>query len=887
MPELVNHVTERGRDAPWHAKTKEEALEALGASEDGLTRADAADRLNKHGPNQLPQRKQASLAAIFLRQFRDPLIYILLLAAVVSAVIESLDDAAFIMAVLLVNSILGTLQEWKAESSAGALEQVMKKSARVLRGGERREIPRQEVVPGDIVLLESGDSVPADLRLLTTSSLQVDESLLTGESTPVQKDEDATLDSATPLGDRTNLAFAGSSIVSGRANAVVCATGSATEIGRIAQSLTEEAEDPPLVIKLRRFTKDIAIAVAVAVVVLAIGQAIRGAEPAEIFFLAVALAVAAIPEALPVAVTVALSVSTSRMAKRNVIVRRLPAVEGLGSCTLIATDKTGTLTQNKLAVRRLLLPGHGEVEIGKEMPEPQRQAAESLALTGALCNEAQLTADGATGDPVDVAFLVLAEKLGITVREAERTHPRIGWIPFESELKYSASFNRHDDGVFVHAKGALEVILPMCSSLDAEGMRKQHDRLAERGYRVLAAASGKVDERSATEADETALQGLEFLGLAGLIDPVRPEVPDAVERCRRARVQVRMVTGDHPATALAIARDIGIADEHSRAVIGVELRNAGSDRAFDDAVEHAPVYARVEPAQKTSIVSSLQKRGHFVAVTGDGVNDAPALRAAHIGVAMGEGGTDVARGAADLILTDDNFASIVNGIEEGRIAYDNVRKVTWALISAGLAEILLFLLAFLANTPMPLAAVQLLWLNVVTNGIQNIALAFEKGEPGVIDRPPRPTDEPIFNRSMIVQTALAGAWMGFVGFGAFYWMLNSLGWSAEAASNALLLLMVLFENTQVLNCRSELRSLFRIPVSANPWLFVSVIGAQALHIAAMYIPWLRDTLEIQPVSLEVWLTLLALSVSLVAVVEAYKLVRRRSDISDISPAARD
>jgi magnesium-transporting ATPase (P-type) len=615
---------------------------------------------------------------------------------------------------------------------------------------------------------------------------------------------------------------------------------------------------------------------------------------AEIFFVAVALAVSAIPEGLPVAITVALSVGSVRMARRHVVVRRLPAVEGLGACTVIASDKTGTLTCNELTIGRLWLPGIGDVTVEGRGYAPEGAVTREggpldaagvdvlrrLAVAGALANEATLryARDGTLhhfGDTVDVAFLALAGKAGLERGELLERFPEIGAVPYESARQYAAAFNRDGERLFAHVKGAAERVLPMCDGVDREAVLAEAERLAAEGFRVLAVAAGRIARPITPERADVALGDLDFLGLAGLIDPLRPEVPDAVERCRKAGVEVRMVTGDHPVTALAIARQLGLADDPEHAIHGNELQNLSNDPAeLDLAVAQAVVYARVEPVQKLTIVQSLQRSGHFVAVTGDGVNDAPALHAANIGVAMGLSGTDVARGAADLILTDDNFASIANGIEEGRVAYDNVRKVIYLLVSTGASEIILFFLAFAFDLPLPLFAAQLLWLNLVTNGIQHVALAFEKGEPGVLDQPPRPPTQPIFDRRMIEEVLVSGAFIGVVGFLFFHWALGR-GWTEFEARNGMLLLMVCFENAHVFNCRSEWRSTLRVPFRANRFLFLAVIAAQSVHIGAMYVPGLSDVLRIAPVSLEAWLPVAGLALGLVAVMEIYKLLRPR------------
>ncbi len=884
-------------ERPWHAVPGNEAVTGLGSDrERGLSDREAKRRQEAYGPNKLPEQQRESVLQTLLRQFKDPLIYILLAAGIVSLAIGNLEDAAFIFAVLAFNAGLGTYQEYKAESAAQSLQDVMRITAEVTREGEREEVDSTELVPGDLVSVKSGVSVPADIRLLKSQDLKADESLLTGESVPVGKRAREGLNPETPLGDRATLLHAGSTVASGRGTGVVVRTGTMTEIGRIAESLAGEAQVPPLVVRVHRFTRVIAVGILVIISVLGLLQAMRGEDPMDIFFLAVALAVSAIPAGLPVAITVALSIGSNRMAERNVIVRKLPAVEGLGACTLIASDKTGTLTENSLTAQRIRpLDGEdiviggaahdteGEVTRNGEPLDPaQEEWLQRLAVTGALCNDADFDVeDGEVrtrGDTVDVAFLVLARKLGLSRDELLERHPEIGGIPFESERRFAVSFNRHDDAVVAHVKGAAEALAAM-SDVDADEVRRREEDLAGQGYRVLAAAEGNVDARTADEADADSLSDLGFIGLVGLIDPLREEVRGAVDDCHKAGVEVRIITGDHPSTALAIAGQLNVADADSTVVTGREIgrreQEQGESGAAGDRVREAAVYARVEPRQKTTIVETLQEAGHFVAVTGDGVNDAPALRAAHIGVAMGQSGTDVARNAADLILTDDNFASIVNGIEEGRIAYDNVRKVVWLLISTAVAELVLFTLSVLLNTPLPLTPVQLLWLNLVTNGIQDVALAFEKGEPGVLDRPPRDPDERIFNRLMIEEVLTSGLYMGFVGFGVFWFLTAEMGFETFDARNLLLLMLVLFENVHAFNVRSETRSAFRIPLTANRLLVLAVLVAQGIHILSMFIPGWSGVLEIEPVSFTTWAILLAITLSKFLVVEAYKHFRGR------------
>ncbi len=872
----------------WHATGREDMLRVLDTRPQGLSAEEVVERQGLFGPNVLPRAKRISPLIVYLRQFKSPLIYLLLAAAVVSMIIGEMADAGFIFAVLQINAVIGTIQEWKAESSAEALNSMIRNWVVVRREGNRDRIDSTGLVPGDVVLLESGALIPADIRLLDAKDLRVDESLLTGESVPVGREADLVLPEQAATGDRRNMLHAGATVISGRAEGVVTRTGQHTEIGRIAQALAgADTTAPPLVVRLERFTRTIGSLVVLAVAVLGVAQYLKGVAFAEIFLVSVALAVSAIPEGLPVAITIALSIGSARMARRNVIVRSLPAAEAPGACTLIASDKTGTLTCNELTAKRVFLPKKGEIMVdgqgyvpeggfrreGGPLEDGDREALERLAISGALCNEAsfRLMKDGRYhhfGDTVDVAFLVMAGKLGHDQGVLLESHPEADSIPFEPARRFAASFNRSGDRVTTHVKGAAEVVIPMCAGSNAEAMLAEATRMAADGYRVIALACGDVEDLTVGGLAE-----LDFLGLVGLIDPLRPEAAEAVAKCGRAGIDVRMITGDHPATALAIARELGIAEDPEDVVTGVELTQLASDPAEVDCLaDTVKVFARVEPMQKLAIVHSLQKAGHFVAVTGDGVNDAPALRAAHIGAAMGKEGTDVARGAADLIITDDNFSSIVSGVEEGRIAYDNVRKVVYLLVSTGASEIVLFFLAFLAGLPLPLFAVQLLWLNLVTNGIQHVALSIEKGEDDVLERQPRPPRQPIFDRPMIEQTLLSGTFIGVVAFLFFQWALDS-GMSETTARNALLLLMVSFENAHVFNCRSERKSVFRHSLLVNPFLLFVVPTAQTLHIMSAHIPGLNSVLRVEPLTLDTWLTVAPMALGLVVVMEIYKLFR--------------
>ncbi|NYT02733.1 MAG: HAD-IC family P-type ATPase [Methanosarcinales archaeon] len=898
-PQSSPHIS-----SPHAVKDHCQLLEDLNSSTHGLTTGEAAFRLSRVGPNVLPRVPPSSLAVLFLRQFLSPLIYILLAAALVSMLLEEWSDALFITLVLLLNAAIGTAQEYGAQRSADALQGLVRTRARVVRSKEAFEVDAEDLVPGDLVLLEEGSKVPADVRLLSSQSLSVDESLLTGESLPVSKDADAVLSAETSLGDRINMAYAGSLVARGRGRGLVVATGLSTEVGSLASTLMQGEEvKPPLILRMERFTFRVALAVGVAVAAIFAVQIYRGFSLSEVFLQSVALAVSAIPEGLPVALTVALAIGMRRMSRRNVIVRRLVAVESLGSCNFIASDKTGTLTMNQLTVRRVIPPGaaewrvsgEGTVPLGSvERSDGPLQPAEEIQLrrlcrTAALCNEGFLgLRDGEwvhNGDMVDVALLVLAHKAGMSQQDLLAEQPQVDQIPFESERQFAATLNGSDSAAaVVHVKGAPERVMGMCRfmaslegdcPLNREMLEGQAQDLAQAGYRILALASGELHLGPDQAFSEEHLQGLTFLGLVGMIDPLRPEARGAVAACRDAGVQVAMVTGDHPVTSLAIARELNLAYTMDQVVTGPDLREAeaSGEGEIDALTAHARVFARVEPRQKLDIVRSLIRQGHLVAVTGDGANDAPALRAAHVGVAVGKGGTDVARESSDIIITDDNFASIVAGIEEGRIGYGNIRKVIFLLISTGAAEIVLFILALATNLPLPLVAVQLLWLNLVTNGIQDVALAFEPGEGDEMKRRPHPTQEPIFNRLMLERVVLSALTIGLLAFGAYRWMLDQ-GWELSEARNSTVLLMVLFENVQVFNSRSELRSAFRHSPLQNPILLFGTIAAQLVHIGAMYTPWLSGVLELQPVSFVHWAQLLGIALIILIFMEVYKAASR-------------
>ncbi len=880
----------------------EDVHEKLQSDPGGLSSEEAKRRLADYGTNALPAKKPPTIWGVLLQQLLHPLIFILAAAALASLLIGEFVDALFILLVIVLNTSLGAYQEYQAEKSAAGLQQLLKITTRVRRDGMEMDISAEEVVLGDIVILESGDKVPADLRLAAVKGLTADESFLTGESIAAEKSIDL-LPEDTAVSDRNNMSFAGSIITSGRGRGVVVGTGSNTQVGIIARTVAEsESGKPPLILRMDSFVKHIGILALLISLVLALILWRQGYDLPSIFFLVVALTVSIIPEGLPVAVTVALSIASKRMSERNVIVRQLTAVESLGSCTVIASDKTGTLTVNQQTARFVLLPdgrafdfsgqgynGEGEVSaaLGTENSPANDEQLKRLAELAILANEGFLEQEGATwkhrGDAIDVAFLAMGYKLGLQPQEVREQVSIRQEIPYESELKYSALYFEEDGASQVAAKGAAETILDFCDrafvdgasvALDREGIMQQVQDMAAKGLRVLAVAGGEAD--SAPSEEDTLPSGLIFYGLVGFIDPLRPEAIESVKKCKLAGIQVLMITGDHPATAGAIAAELGLSDGSEPVVTGAQLSEAGTlgSPEFEKLVASSHVFARVSPTQKLEIVDTLIRGGEFVAVTGDGVNDAPALRRANIGAAMGSG-TDVAKEVGSMIVTDDNFTSIVTGVEEGRFAYDNVRKVVYLLISTGAAEVLMFMAAIFSGMPIPLLAVQLLWLNLVTNGIQDVALAFEGGEPGAMKRKPRRPEESIFNSQMIWQVVVSGLTIGGMAFGLWYWLVAIQGLEEDSARNFVLLFMVLSQNVHVFNCRSESVSAFKIPIRRNVVLLAGVIGAQAIHVLSMHVPFMRNLLGIEPVKLNDWLLLLTMALVILMVMELFKLMRRK------------
>ncbi len=868
---------------PWHAFSNEQVRDKLQTTPLGLDSDLAKRRLAQFGKNALPKVKPPTLLKILIRQFKNPLIYILLVAAFVSILIKEYSDSIFIGAVLLINALIGTIQEWKAEQGSHALQKLISVKAKVQRDDEVIEIDAEDLAPGDLIWLESGMRVPADIRFCSTNSLEVDESLLTGESISVIKQSIPVSESAI-LADRKSMGFAGSVISKGRGSGFVVETGSHTEIGKLAKDVLQiQGGVPPLILRMNSFVRVISISViSFSFILGSYGYFFKAMTLTDVFLFVVALAVSAIPEGLPIAMTVALSIAAARMAKKGVIVRKLSSVEGLGSCTMIATDKTGTLTCNEMTIvevridkkKPLIVTGEGYQPIGEIMENGsplQDDSSESLkylAMASAFCNEGDLHLKNEkwvwSGDPVDIAFLCFAHKVGFTRTELLINHEEIDRIPYEPEKGFSASIHAHGDNHVIYVKGAPEKIIEMCklSSSQKDQIFLDLNEMGQKGLRVLALAKG---------AEKSHFENLDFLGLVGMLDPPRSGVQKAIEICHEAGIHVAMVTGDHAITATSIAKKLGIFKADSIVLTGKELDQMHEDE-LNQIFMRVSVFARVSPEQKLKIVNMAKSAEQFVAVTGDGVNDAPALKAANVGVAMGNSGTDVAKEASDLVITDDHFSSIVQGIKEGRIAYDNIRKVIYLLISTGAGELVLVTLALLFGLPTPLLPVQLLWLNLVTNGIQDVALAFERGEKDILKRAPRKTNEKIFNKVMIERTFLAALTMGIVGYFYFNHLLSK-GYSLDQARNLMLLLLVLFENVHIGNCRSENTSIFKLNPLQSPVLLFGTVSAFGIHMLVMNIEFMESILNVSPVTIQDFLFTLLLSLTLLGVMETHKFFR--------------
>ncbi|WP_334189484.1 cation-translocating P-type ATPase [Noviherbaspirillum sp.] len=879
----VNDMEHRGDTPAWHTVSASAAANGLGTDlAAGLTAEESSVRLTRDGANAISEKPPRPMWRILADQFADFMIVVLMAAAVVSGMIGDVKDTIAIVVIVLLNAVIGFVQEVRAERAIAALKGMAAAQAQVLRDGRRLAIPASHLVPGDVVLLEAGNVVPADLRLAETAQLKIDEALLTGEAVTAEK-TGAVLDSADlPLGDRRNMAFKGTVVTYGRGTGIVVATAMATELGKIAALLDAAGDSKtPLQKRLAVFGRRLGLAVlAICAVVFAAGL-LRDEDPVLMLLTAISLAVAAIPEALPAVVTISLALGARKMVRTNVLIRRLPAVETLGSVTYICSDKTGTLTQNRMQVSELLADGT-VLHDWKADPLPVHgQPWHSLFSALALSNDASRDGDGNTaGDPTEVALYMAALDAGYDKAMLEASCARVHELPFDSDRKCMTTVHRQPDGFIAYTKGAPERVLPLCASaLTAQGESVlRHDAvlaaaesMAARGLRVLAVACRRwtaVPDGVAISAVESELV---FVGLAGLIDPPREEAKEAVAQCRSAGITPVMITGDHGATALAIARHLDIAAADSIVMTGTQLA-ALSDEAFRRMVPDIRVYARVDPAQKIRIVAALQAQGEFVAMTGDGVNDAPALKRADIGVAMGKGGTDVAREASSLILLDDNFASIVAAIREGRRIFDNIRKFIRFAMTGNSAEIAIIFLAPFLGLPIPLLPIHILWVNLLTDGLPGLALAAEPAEKGIMQRPPRPPAESIFANGM-GQRIL---WVGLATAGV---CLLAQAWSIQSGSThwqtIVFTVMTLSQMGLVLALRSDRESIFRQGLRSNLPLLGAVLLTFLLQMATVYVPALNPIFDTEPLTIPELLFCLGLSSLVFVIVELDKLAIRQ------------
>lgn len=881
------------KPVPWHALSSDDVFAGLSSDPEGLSGAEASRRLAEVGPNELSFAGATPWWRVLLRQFISPLIGILLVAAVVTLVQQHWVDSGAIFLVLTINAALGFVQERKAEADVRALQSLSTPSCRVLRDGTEQVVAGCDVVPGDVVLLESGERVPADLRLFEANGLQVDESMLTGESFAATK-HTGPLPEDIGDADKANVAFSGTFVGSGRGRGVATATGAGTALGEINALIQGPPGRSPLQLLTHSLERRIGMVVLGALVFIFIAGLVLGNDVSTMFRTAVGLAVATIPESLPIVLTVALSLGVSRMARRNAIVRTLPAVETLGSTDVIGSDKTGTLTENTLTVERIwTAAGVLDISNGDDVGGPaDPPLVRAVLRAGALTNEATLSAEEEnleySGDAVDAAMALTAVARG-AISEAERSAEPLAHQPYEPHLRYSQTLQREaGDRRILYVKGSPEALLHAAADmagaegglpLDVARIHAANEEMGRDGLRVIATGSRILREDEELTVPLPPPSGLTFLGMEGMADPPRVGVAAAVERCRRAGIKVMMLTGDHPVTAMAIAGRLGLASGKP-ALTGTEMADL-DDHMLAARLEQTSVAARVSPVDKLRIVHALQGAGKVVAVTGDGVNDAPALKAAAIGVAMGRSGTDVAREAADIVLTDDNFVTIVHAVEEGRVTFAAIRKTTFFLLSTGAAALVAVTLSVFAETPLLFLPVQMLWMNVVTNGVQDIALAFESGEGDELRRPPRPASEGLLSRTLWFRAGITGAWMALAVILTFIVELHA-GYPEIHARTMALTMFVMLSFFQVFSSRAEVKSLFQLRLLANKPLLYTSLGALALHWAVMIWPVSAALLELTPLTVWEWLLCAAVGSTVLLIVEAEKAVRRWSHRNDAS-----
>ena len=884
---------------PFHALTRDAAFELLSSTPQGLSNSEAAKRFAEIGPNEIQAAKPVSAWEILLEQFKNVLILILLGATVLSLFLGHGVESIIIAVIVLFAVLLGFVQEYRAERAIEALRQMAAPTASVMRDGSEVKIPARELVPGDVILLRTGDRIPADARLLETVNLQVEEAALTGESVPVEKHVHALSSDDLAVGDRKNMVYAGTAVTYGRGRALVAATGMNTEFGKIAQLLqTVESGKTPLQENLDKVGSVLARAAFVVVALIVALGVLRGQPVIDMLIFGIALAVAVVPEALPAVVTISLAIGVQKMVKRNALIRRLPAVETLGSTSVICSDKTGTLTKDEMTVRRIYVAGQlfsvsgagytptGEFSLDGGAPTAPSYALLQMLTAAVLCSDTQLVPgkEGAgpdwdiKGDPTEGALVVVAAKAALSKDALDAEFPRVQEIPFSSETKRMTTLHQTGASLTAYAKGAPEVILASCSTqLTGAGVRALND---DERQKILAAAqdmAGNALRVLAIAAKpeailETAAQEMMFLGLAGMIDPPRPEAKAAIALCADAGIRPVMITGDHPLTAQAVARELGLLGNGGRVVTGAELEEMTDEQLVRE-VENISVYARVSPSHKLRVVTAWQSRGQIVAMTGDGVNDAPALKKADIGIAMGITGTDVTKEAAAMTLTDDNFASIVAAVEEGRGVFGNIKKYLMYLLSSNIGEIGLMVGSVLLGLPLPLTAVQILYVNLATDGLPALALSVDPPETDLMKRKPRNPRTGIFTRPVVTLMLLGGFWSALINLGLFAWAMSS-GRSTEQAMTMTFVSLVLIQFFKAYNFRSDRHSVLKKPF-ANKWLNLAVSWEMVLLVLIVYLPFLQEPFNTYSLPLVDWLIVGGLAVTIIPVLEIGKWMVRK------------
>jgi len=875
----------------YYQRQIKDIYDELNTSPDGLSSEEAKKRLEKYGPNKLQEKKKVSPLKLLIQQIKDPLIYILIAAAIVTVIIQQYIDTAVIMAVVIINTIVGFFQEFKAEKAMEALKKLAAPKATAIRDSNDKKINATELVPGDVVTLSSGNKVPADVRIIKAKQLSINESMLTGESKPVEKTTELIEGENVALADQGNMAFMGTIVTQGRGKGVVVSTGKETQLGQISKQVSEtEKVESPLQKRLNVFSRKIAfITLGLALLVIIIGLA-KDIDILEIALFAISMSVGVIPAGLPIAATVAMAIGLNRMAKRNALIRRLEAVETLGSCNYICSDKTGTITENRMTVKQAYANGKvyefsgdgyepkGEIKHNAQQVK-EDEDLKNLLLCGLLCNNANLYREEGEwlidGDPTEGALVVSGQKFGIDVDDTDVQYVQKDQIPFSSKRQFMATLHKKGDDCYIFVKGSPEKILRFTGQENNEELKEQARNMTRSGLRVLGFAMRKFENRCPEEIDieEHIKQELQFLGFQGIIDPPRQSSIEAVKDTKSAGITTVMITGDHKETAASIAEKIGIYKEGDMAVTGQEIDTKGED-FLNDNIEKIKVYARVSPDHKIKIVDDLQNKGNVVAMTGDGVNDAPALKKAAIGIAMGKVGTDVAKEASEMILRDDNFASIIEAVKVGRVIFDNIRKVAFFLLSSSAGVVLTIILSMLIGLPLPFFATQVLWINLVTNGVQDVALAYEPAEKDVAKKPPRSPKEDIMNWFILKRLILVGIVMT-IGALPLYIYKISQGAPLEYARTTAVNTIVFFQFFHTLNCRSFDRSIFQMNPFSNPFLFVSLslsVIAEILFVSYEPLQYLFSTTSLDATT---WAQTILIPLSIIVVFEIDKFIRRK------------